>query len=100
MIERTNSFRLLLVVALMNVTLTIPETIFEQSRDEIARNLLERGILEAFRASAISLGRVAEILDLTIDEANGFLRTHNVHSEITTIDIEEGRAVIKSLSSR
>ena len=84
----------------MNVTLTIPETIFEQSGDQIARDLLDRGVLEAFRSGAISLGRLAEIFDLTIDEANGFLKTHNVHSEIATLDVDEGRAVIKSLSSK
>ncbi len=54
----------------MGVTLTIPERIFEQSGGEIAQALLETAVLEAFRADAISLGRVAEILDLTIDEAN------------------------------
>ena len=83
----------------MNVTLTIPETIFERSGGEIARELLERGVLEAFRAGAISLGRLAEILDVTIDEANSFLKAHNSPSEIATIDIEDGRAVIKSLST-
>ena len=84
----------------MNVTLTIPEAIFEQSAGDIARELLERGVLEAFRVGAISIGRIAEILSLSIDEANGFLRYHNVHSETTTIDLEEGRAVIKSHSSQ
>lgn len=74
----------------MNVTLTIPETIFEQSGGQIARELLERAVLEAFRAGAISLGRLAEILVLTVDEANGFLKAHNVHSAITTANIEEG----------
>ena len=81
----------------MNVTLTIPETIFEQSEGKIARELLERAVLEAFRAGAISLGRLAEILGLTIDEANGFLKTHNLQSGMTTADIEEGRAVLRAL---
>ena len=84
----------------MNVNLTIPETVFEQSAGDIACELLERAVLEAFRVGAISIGRIAEILDLSVDEASGFLRRHNVHSEITTIDLEEGRAVIKSLSTR
>lgn len=84
----------------MNVTLTIPETIFEQSGGEIARELLERAALEAFRAGAISLGRLAEILDLTTDEANAFLKAHTLHSEMTAADIEEGRAVLKNLSDQ
>ena len=81
----------------MNVTLTIPETVFERNGGEIARKLLERATLEAFRAGAISLERLAEILDLSIDEANGFLKTHNSHSEMTAADIEEGRATLKAL---
>ena len=81
----------------MNVTLTLPETIFEQSGGEIARELLERGVLEAFRVGAISLGRLAEILDVTLDEANGFLKTHTGHSATTTEDMDQGRAVVNSL---
>lgn len=81
----------------MGVTLTIPGAIFEQSGGEIARELLETAVLEAFRADAISLGRLAEILDMTIDEANGFLKSHNAHSRIDATDIEEGRATLESL---
>lgn len=84
----------------MNVILTIPETIFEQNGGEIACDLLERAVLAAFRAGAISLGRLAEILDLTIDEANAFLKTHSAHSEITAADVEEGRVALKALFSR
>lgn len=49
------------------------------------------------RANAISLGRLAEILDLTVDEANGFLKSRNVHSRMDAEDIEEGRATVGSL---
>jgi len=84
----------------MNVTFTIPETIFEQNGGQIARELLERAALEAFRASAISLGRLAEILDLTVDEANALLKAHNIRSEMTAADIEEGRAILKVLFSK
>ena len=81
----------------MNMTLTIPEAIFEQSGGQIARELLERAVLEAFRTGAISLGRLAEILCLTIDEANGFLKAKNIHSGMTAADIEEGRTTLKAL---
>ncbi len=84
----------------MNVTLTIPETIFEQSGGKIARELLERAVLEAFRTGAISLGRLAEILGMTVDEAHGFLKAHNIPSGMTTADIEEGRAVLNALLSQ
>lgn len=81
----------------MGVTLTIPETFFEQSGVEIARELLETAVLEALRTDAISLGRLAEILDMTIDEANGFLKSHSVHSRVNAEDIEEGRTTLRAL---
>ena len=81
----------------MGVTLTIPETIFEQSGGEITRELLETAVLEAFRANAISLGRLAEILDLTTDEANGFLKSDNVHYDLTLADLQESRGVLNAL---
>lgn len=81
----------------MNVTLTIPESIFEQNGGQIARELLEWAALEAFRVGAISLGRLAEILELTVDEANAFLKAHNTRSKMTAADIEEGRATLKAI---
>lgn len=84
----------------MGVTLTIPEKIFEQSGGEIARELLESAVLEAFRAGAISSGRLAEILEMSTDEANRFLKLHNSHSRINSTDIEEGRATVESLLGR
>ena len=81
----------------MNVTLTIPETVFEQNPGQIAREILECAALEAFRTGAISLGRLAEILDLTIDEANGFLKARCLHSSLTAGDLEEGRATLKAI---
>jgi predicted HTH domain antitoxin len=54
-------------------------------------------VLEAFRANAISLGRLAEILDLTIDEANGFLKTHYVQHEMTLADVQESHGVLNDL---
>lgn len=84
----------------MGLTLTVPEEIFEQSGREIARQLLEQAALEAFRAGAVSTGRLAEILDLTIDEANGFLKNHNLRSEITAADIQDGRDALDVLLAR
>jgi predicted HTH domain antitoxin len=84
----------------MSVNLTIPEKIFEQSGGEIARELLETAVLEAFRSGAISSGRLAEILDLSTDEANRFLKLHNARSGINSTDIDEGRAIVESLLGR
>jgi predicted HTH domain antitoxin len=84
----------------MSVTLSIPERIFDQNRSDISRELLERAAIEGYRCGSISTGRLAEILDLTIDEANAFLKAHKAHSEVTGEDIEEGRKVLDALLSR
>lgn len=81
----------------MDVTLTIPESIFARSGGEVARALLERASLEAFRVGTISLGRLAELLDLTIDETHGFLKLHTPYSAISQADIDEGRATLATL---
>ncbi len=84
----------------MNVTVNIPEAIFERSRREIADELLKEAAVEAFRAGAISLGRLAEILDVTIDEAHKVLKDHDVTSLMTAVDLDEGREVLNSLLRR
>jgi predicted HTH domain antitoxin len=81
----------------MQMTLTIPETIFKQTGREIARELLERAVLEAYRAGAISIGRLAEILDLSIDEALGFLKERQIGSQLTVEDMDEGRKTLETL---
>jgi len=84
----------------MQMTLTIPETIFKQTGREIARELLERAVLEAYRTGAISVGRLAEILDLSVDQALGFLKARHINSQLTVEDIDEGRKTLEALLSK
>ncbi len=84
----------------MQMTLTIPETIFRQTGREIARELLERAVLEAYRTGAISVGRLAEILDLSVDQALGFLKARQIDSQLTVEDVDEGRKTLEALLSR
>jgi len=84
----------------MQMTLTIPETIFTQTGWEIACELLERAVLEAYHTGAISLGRLAEILDLSIDETLGFLKSLQISSTLTAEDVDEGRQTIEALLNK
>lgn len=84
----------------MQMTLIVPETIFKQTGKEIARELLERAVLEAYRTGAISIGRLAEILDVSIDEALGFLKGRQIGSQLTIEDVDEGRKTLEALLSK
>ncbi|MCI0388466.1 MAG: UPF0175 family protein [Acidobacteria bacterium] len=84
----------------MPMTLTIPETIFKHTGGEIARELLERAVLEAYRTGAISIGRLAEILELSIDEASGFLKSRQISSTLTSEDLDEGRQTLEALLNK
>ncbi|MBO0721252.1 MAG: UPF0175 family protein [Blastocatellia bacterium] len=82
------------------VTVTIPDDIFEWEARDIARELLERAALEAYRAEVISVGRMAEILGFSIDEAHGFLKLNETPINLSDKDIEQGEKALESLSGR
>lgn len=85
---------------MQEVTLTIPDAVFGQDGGVIARNLLERATLEAYRTGVISVGRLADILGLSIDEAHGFLKANETPLNLGYEDIERGFAVLDSLAIR
>ncbi len=82
------------------VTVTIPDAIFEWDSSAIARELLERAALEAYRAEVISVGRLAEILGFSIDEAYGFLKINKTPINLRNEDIERGAEALDALSNR
>lgn len=75
---------------MQQVTLTIPNAVFGQDGGVIARDLLERATLEAYRTEVISIGRFADILGLSIDEAHGFLKAKGIPTNLSFEDIEQG----------
>ena len=64
--------------------------LFGDSPEQIARNLLEAGVLDLYRRHVISRGRAAEILGLNFEE---FLRLSNAagipYFDWTEADIEQ-----------
>jgi predicted HTH domain antitoxin len=82
------------------VTVTIPDNVFAQDSGAIARALLECATLEAYRSELISIGRLAEILGFSIDEAHNFLKEHETPVNLDNEDIERGAAALHTLLSR
>lgn len=84
----------------MNVTVSIPDKLAKylaQSAD-LSREMLEALALESYRRETLSLGQIAELLDLSIDEANAFLKKHQVPLNYTFDDMKDDEQVIAKLN--
>ena len=81
----------------MEITVSIPDGFIPaySSDDDLARQMLEAYAIENYRNENISLGRLAEILDLSIDEAHGFLKRHNVPSNYDLEDLARDRKTLE-----
>lgn len=61
----------------------------------LSRQELEAYAIENYRQGTISLGKLAELLDMCIDEANGFLKEHNVPSNYDLEDLARDRRTLE-----
>lgn len=76
------------------MTLTVPEAVaahFGHNPDEVLRNLLTKAALEDYRAGKISEGRFAEILGVSIWEAQEILDQHGVRRNYSGEMLREDR---------
>lgn len=76
------------------MTLTVPEAAaahFGHDPEEVLRNLLTKAALEDYRSGKISEGRFAEILGVSIWEAQDILDQRGVRRGYTTEMLEEDR---------
>lgn len=64
----------------MEVTISIPDRfVIGQSIDgDVSRQMVEAYAIENYRQERMSLGQLAELLGFSIDEANAFLKKHDV----------------------
>ncbi len=83
----------------MNVVVTIPDKFAAdfQGRGELSRQMLESFAVESYRREDLSLGQVAELLNLSIDEANALLKKHDVPLNYTLEDYKAERKTIETL---
>ena len=81
----------------MEVTISIPdkfaETLSEQN--DISRQMLEAFAVENYRQEKMSFGQIAELLGLSVDETNTFLKKHRVPLNYDFEDLEEDRKAIE-----
>lgn len=81
----------------MEITVSIPDNFIPLSdaSDDISRQILEAYAIEIYRLEKISHGKLREILDLSVDEANILLKEHKVPVDYTLEDLEEDRRTVE-----
>lgn len=74
----------------MDVTVSIPDKFVPVSEfaSDISRQMLEAYAIENYRQLKMSRGQLSELLDMSIDEANTFLKEHNVPLNYTMDDLD------------
>lgn len=83
----------------MDVTVSIPDKFIPVATDDktVSRQMLEAYAIEGYRQERMSLGRVAELLELTIDETHAFFKDHNVPLNYDEEDLARDRQTIELL---
>lgn len=86
----------------MEVSLSIPDEIAEQlnTAGDLSRLALEGLAIEGYRQEALSVGEVAELLGISVYEADGFLKSHGVPAETTLDELRQQAAALDALLSR
>lgn len=87
----------------MSVKISLPESIERQLLKEwgdLDRKALEAIALEGYRSEALSLGQVAELLGISVIEAEAFLKERGLHLLLTIEDFESDRATLKQSRAR
>lgn len=86
----------------MEVTVNIPDKFVPPSvpDDELSRDLLEAYAIENYRNENLSLGQVAELLDLSIDETHAFLKSHSVDLNYDSEDLARDSRTIEMFLKR
>lgn len=81
----------------MEVTVSIPDSFVPPSEvgGDVSRQMLEAYAIENYRQEKMSLGRVAELLKLSIDETHAFLKEHNVPLNYDKEDLTRDRRTIE-----
>lgn len=81
----------------MEITVSIPDNFvpLSDASDDISRQMLEAYAIENYRLEKISAGKLREILDLSVDEANILLKEHKVPVDYTLEDLAEDSRTVE-----
>jgi predicted HTH domain antitoxin len=88
----------------MSVTISLPIRIQQHLEsgwgDDLPRKAKEALAVEGYRSGLLSVGEVAEMLELSINEADGFLKERGVAGIESLDEIDADSATLEELLSR
>jgi predicted HTH domain antitoxin len=82
-------------MAVLNIPKNLEQQIEAAWGQSLSRAAIEALALEGFRRELLSLGQVAELLELSIDQANGFLKSHGFAGDYTADDLKRDLAALR-----
>ncbi len=86
-----------------SLTIVLPNKIYQHLHSELGENLERKAqealAVEGYRSGILSLGEVAEMLDLSVNDADGFLKERGIESLITSDDIKNDTEKLLKLIS-
>ncbi len=86
----------------MEVTISIPDKFVHAAgaSSDVSRQMLEAFAIENYRQENLSLGQIAELLGFSLDEANAFLKKHQIPLNYDLNDLAEDRLAIEMFIRR
>ena len=81
----------------MDITVSIPDKFIPppSAGIDFSREVLEAYAIESYRQEKMSLGQIAEMLELSISETHAFLKDHNVRLNYDLEDLERDSKTIE-----
>jgi len=88
----------------MSLTITLPNRIEQELvsewGDDLPRKAIEALAVEGYRSGALSTGEVAEMLGLSINEADGFLKDRGLFAIDDLEEVEKDTTVLERLLAK
>lgn len=88
----------------MSLTITLPNRIERELvaewGDDLERRAVEALAVEGYRSGALSTGEVAEMLGLSINDADGFLKERGLFAIDDLEEVETDTAVLERLLAK
>ncbi len=85
----------------MKVTIDIPDTMQQSLQEQLGENLAQAAkeamAIAWYQAEKLSIGQVAELLGLSVYEAEGLMKEHHVNAPYSLEDFEHDRQTLDRL---
>lgn len=85
----------------MKVTIDIPDTVRQSLEKQFGGNLIQAAkeamAIAWYQAEKLSIGQVAELLGISVYEAEGLMKAHNIDAPYSLDDYERDRETLDRL---